>query len=243
MTIYQAFSDELSKVGFALPALFTDPVHLLASALGGVAIYDILRGTAIPGYVDLGSSKEEGKQVVSKQLVEQLVKNAPLKKPVKVVENDADIEAMIKDLGMIQRLLAASNLRRFSKAILRDKKNAAVVRGKTNDYVIIPEKVGARVVEHEIGHLIDLSRPDYKGPGVLTGLLSAFWKPAHRKAIMEREERAWEHTKKTPLREKALATYERGFHSMRSKLLSQLAGTLMAGGAMEASNAGGIPRS
>ena len=212
-----AFQEELQKVGIALPAASVAVPVAIGTALSGVALYDLLKSKKLDPKITkefITGTKDE--QVTSSKAVKELLKEKPLIRPVVSVTSDAAIKKMMKDpkFGYLTR----QYLEDAAKNMVNKADNAAVIQGEDKDYVIIPKKSNPRVVEHEIGHLQDFARKLNEQPGLLKRLLSLVWKPEYEKQIMERERRAWKYTKKTPLKEQALKSYERGFHKQRAGL-------------------------
>lgn len=217
------FREELQKVGFTLPPPAVVVPITVGTALSGLALYDILKSRKLDPKITkefiTGTTEE---QVTSSKAIRELLKDRPLIRPVVPVTTESGVDKMVKDpkFGLLTRLV----LKPAAKEIVTDATNAAVIQGEDKDYVIIPTKASPRVVEHEVGHLQDFARKLENQPGFLRRLLSLVWKPEYEKQIMERERRAWKFTEKTPMREQALKSYERGFHKSRTGLTIPLAG-------------------
>lgn len=218
-SVFTAFQDELQKAGIAIPASAVSvgvPIAI-GTALSGVALYDLLKSKKLdPKITREFIAGTEDEQVTSRKVVKQLLKEKPLIRPVVSVTSEAGVKKMMKDpkFGYLTR----QYLETAAKEMVTEANNAAVIQGDEKDYVIIPKKANPRVVEHEIGHLQDFARKLNEQPGLLKRLLSLVWKPEYEKQIMGRERRAWKYTKKTPMKEQALKSYERGFHRQRAGL-------------------------
>lgn len=202
---YKGFVKEALSSGHALVAL--------GAALGGLAIYDFFKGRSFPtlGKEDLRGKGRE--RVDAKVWLETLLKKKPLKRPPVVVTRIEDLEAALKgdDFAWYEK----SQIRRFAKYVFRTESNAFVVPGKTKDLLVIPSKIHKHVVEHELGHVRDFAEKPYKKPGVIDSVLAGLWKPTFEQQVLEREERAWAHTKARKLKEGAIGSYHRGFHRGR----------------------------
>jgi hypothetical protein len=218
--ISEGFYGELAKLGFDIPAPMKSGGYIAGTLLAGLAVHDMIRGSSLK--VDLAPAVikglEEGTQVISKEWVEKLLKDQPLERAVKVVTTMEDVEEMLADpkFGLLKRYL----IRGFAKSIIEKGINAAVIKGKDRDYLIVPEKANARVIEHEVGHLRDFASGAYKEPGIIASIVSAYWKPSFEKHVLERERRAWKYAQPTPLAEKAVETYESAFHRNRAKSMA-----------------------
>jgi hypothetical protein len=230
-----SFEAELKKLGFSLPPHMANPKYLIGSILAGLAISDILKGSSIEHAVTPEVIAGKGKsQVVSKEWVQKLLAKKPLETPTKVVTTSRDVKEMLKDPKF--NVLTRPMLRNIAEKIIEEGENAAVVRGEKKDYVLVPEKANARVVEHEIGHLRDFASGEYTDPGFLKRLLGMLWKPTYEGDVMARERRAWKYAKPTPIAEKAVKTYEKGFYKGRTMALAPIALRLLLGGIRSASS-------
>jgi len=212
------FREELQKVGFAIPpaALSVGVPVAIGTALSGLALYDYLKGKKLdPKLTKEFITGKKGEEVTARKAIKELLEERPLIRPVVPVTTSKAVEKMVKDpkFGFFTR----SILEEQANKIVNKAVNAAVIQGEDKDYVVIPKKVHPSVVEHEVGHLQDFARK-IENPGFIRRLFSLVWKPEYDKQVLERERRAWNYAKKTPKREKALASYESGFHRSRSGL-------------------------
>lgn len=229
-----AFENELDKLGFALPAYMKDPRYIFGSVLAGLVIGDMLKREALPVGVTREMILGRGKgRVEAKKWVAGLLKKEPTDKPVEVVTNRKEVAEMLRDpkFGLLARVLIGAQ----ATSIVEEGGNAAALQGTKKDYIIVPPQLNPRVTEHELGHIRDIAA-GHDRPGVLKSLIGMFWKPTYEKEVMGRERRAWEYAKPTPLAEKAVKTYERGFHTRRAKTLAPLALNLILGGLKRASS-------
>ncbi len=227
--VRSAFQDELQKLGIS-PAVFQIGVPVaLGTAFSGLALYDWIKQKKLnPHLTTEAILGTKGEQTPARKAIKQLLSEKPLIRPVIPVTTVGGVDKMLKDpkFNFIQRW----GIKVLAKDMLEKGNNAAVLQGEERDYVIIPSKVNPRVAEHEIGHLQDFARRLHEEPGLLKGLLSTIWKPQYEKDIMERERRAWEYTQKTPLKEQALKSYERGFHYRRALLAAPAAAMMFLRG-------------
>lgn len=218
--ISSGFYGELAKLGFDIPAPMKSGGYVAGSLLAGLAVHDMIRGSSLKTDIAPAVIKglEEGTQVISKEWVQKLLKDQPLDRPVKVVTTPEEMEEMLQDpkFNFVTRYL----IRGFAKQIIEKGVNAAVIKGKKQDYLVVPEKANARVIEHEVGHLRDFASGAYKEPGIIGSILAGVWKPSFEKHVLERERRAWKYTKPTPLAEEAVETYESAFHRNRAKQMA-----------------------
>lgn len=215
--ISSGFYGELAKLGFDIPAPMKSGGYVAGSLLAGLAVHDMIRGSSLKTDIAPAVIKglEEGTQVISKEWVEKLLKDQPLDRPAKVITTMEEVEEMLQDPKF--NFILRYYFRGFAKQIIEKGINAAVIRGKNRDYVVVPEKANARVIEHEVGHLRDFASKAYREPGVIGSLLSIGWKPAYEKYVLDRERRAWKHAKPTPIADEAVETYESAFHRNRAR--------------------------
>lgn len=199
---YRGFVKEGISGGHAMIAL--------GAALSGVAIYDFFKGRSFPT-LDKEMLRGKGKERVDTEAwLSMLLKKKPLKRPPVVVTKIEDLEAALKgdDFTKGEKIL----IRRFAKLVLKKESNAFVVPSKTKDLMVIPPKMHKHVVEHELGHVRDFAEKGFKKPGIVDAVLMNFWKPTYKKQVLDREERAWKHTKARKLKKGAIGSYHKGFH-------------------------------
>lgn len=193
-------------------------------------MYDAVKGMTFPT-LNAEELKGRGKtRVKSVAWVKSLLKKKPLKRPPVVITNVKAVEPMIRDLNLEKHRDVVERLVRY---VTEGGNNAMAIKGKKTDYLVLPPKIHKAIVEHEVGHLRDFEERGDKRPGVLERLAKVVWKPTYRKHVIEPEERAWSHVPtKTGIKEKALGTYHRGFHSGRAGLAGALGAALLTMGAV-----------
>lgn len=196
---------------------------LLGGAAAGLAVYDTIRGKLFPT-MSLDDVAGEGKErVKSRAWAMAALKKKPLRKPPIVVTSDQDLVKLLRKVK-----IPADKKREFlglARGIIRHSLNALAVRVGKTDILVLPERAAKAMVEHEIGHLRDLEAGKDTGRGsLLSRVLQLVWKPEHRKRIIEPEERAWRYVRgRKKLKERAVGTYQRGFHQRRAGLAGKAA--------------------
>lgn len=249
---FEAFTDEIGKIGGVgqiiqkvKPFLVSHWPGLVGAGLGAASVYDISKAIGTPELKanELIGTKEE--RVAAHPTIKALLKNNPIDKPVIPVTTRDEARKMIDDL---EKEYLAENPRaekwddesrmgtmQYLLSIIGKGQNAAALSNIKEDkfYIVTPPKVNRVVLEHELGHVRDWSRKDFKEPGILSSLTSMVWWPSYRKTVMEPEERAWspvsfKKPEEEALRDKALKTYEGGFHLGRG-VTSGILGALTAG--------------
>ena len=233
-----AFVDEIQKIGglgAALkrlkPFVVTHWPALAAAGLGGVAVYDATKvmGTPEVKVDELLGSKET--RVSSRAHISKILKKNPIGKPIIPVTTGKEARKMIDDIEAedptTQKYSDEERIRAYQDvlSIIGKGQNAAMLPNEKNTkfYIIAPPKVNRVVLEHELGHARDFARKDFEEPGVLRHLTSLVWWPSYKKTMMEPEERAWapvefKTEEEKSLRDRALGTYEGGFHAARGIL-------------------------
>ena len=213
----QAFYSGFVKEALNMPQLHGGHAAIaLGVALSGLAVYDFFKGSKFPTVTkeDLkGLSKD---QVASAQHLRMMLKAKPLRRPPVVVTKIEQLEGALKKGSFTahERVL----IRNFAKTVLAKENNAFVVPSEAKDILVMPPKLHKHVVEHELGHLRDFEKTPFKKPGFLKSLLALVWKPSYKKLVLDREERAWKHSRAKKLKTKAVGSYERGFHVGRGSL-------------------------
>ena len=207
----EAFYNGFMKEAINLPQLHGGHAALaLGVALGGLAVYDFFKGSKFPTVTkaDLKGLKKE--QVVSAQYLKTMLKAKPLRRPPIVVTKIEQLDPAMKrgSFTVSETVL----IKKLVKTVLKKENNAFVFPSKTKDILVMPPKLHKHVVEHELGHLRDFEKTPFKKPGLLKSSLALVWKPTYKELVLEREERAWKHSKAKKLKTKALGSYERGFH-------------------------------
>jgi len=203
--------------GFVKEAFSGGHIAIAAgAALAGLAVYDFFKGLSLPTLDTKDLAGKGAERVKTVKHISSLLKEQPLKRPPVVVTEYEQLESALK--GVSYSMFEKDMIRRFAKQVLTSKDNAFVVPDKKKDIIIIPPEIHKHVVEHELGHVRDFAEKAYERPGFLTSILSLLWKPTYNKTVMEREQRAWDYTKARKMREKALGSYERGFHFGRAPL-------------------------
>lgn len=230
-TIERAFADELVKIGIPVGELFQHTVRSGAAAplvigglAGGLSVYDLIKRRGIDGKVtveDIRGTKPGAKKVDTAKYVEDLVKANPTKRKIVPVTTKKDVKKLVKDPSL--NVLTRAALENASIQVIEKGTNAYMFPGKSKDYIIAPTRANPRVIEHEVGHAIDIAGQKPKFLDKIHRMLGTVWKPSFRKSTMEREERAWKHAKKTPLKGRALGSYEKGFHTGRSMISGAVA--------------------
>jgi hypothetical protein len=232
--IYNAFIAELEKFGFNMSGLLAGAaqfigkggVPLAVGASGaGLALYDYLKARKIKGdvYVEDILGKTRGsKRVDAKEYVKELEKTIPGDRPLVSISSKKDVPKILNDPRFKKSALRPALKKKVTRTIVRGD-NASMVAGKSRDFIVSPETVNPRVLEHEVGHARDNAGKAVSITDVLKGLVGKVWKPTYKKHVIGKEERAWEAAKPTPLRPRALATYERGFHTGRGKIMRRVA--------------------
>lgn len=204
--------------GFVKEALATGAGQaVIGLGLGGMfaalAIYDYFKGRSLPTVTKEDLHGKGVERVDSRVWLRGLLKKKPLKSPPIVVTK---IEQLAKPLATTDfSTLEKSIINRMATKILKSETNAFVLPSKQRDIIVIPPKIHKHVVEHELGHVRDFEAKPYKKPNILQAILMSVWKPTYKKHVLEREERAWKHSKAKNLKTKALGSYERGFHHGR----------------------------
>jgi hypothetical protein len=150
---------------------------------------------------------------------------------VVVINSSQKISKMLPDLAPKYRagMEAALTLYFHTGAT-----NAFAFKGKKHGYIIGHGKLPVAIVEHEYGHIVDFRKKGIVMDGsprmgmYITGAFNRFmqqvWKPSFKKGIYAMERAAWDESKPVgdrhaEIREKALGTYEKGFHKSRAKRL------------------------
>jgi len=182
----------------------------IGGLFGGLAVYDFFKGRSLPTVTKKDLEGRGAERVDARAWLAVLLKKKPLKEPPVVVTKFSQLERPLKrtDFSTLEK----SMIRKMAKQVLEHGTNAFVLPAQGRDIIVIPPKIHKHVVEHELGHVRDFAKRPWKKPGILKSMLASVWKPTYRKLVMEREERAWKHTKAKKLKEKALGSYERGFH-------------------------------
>jgi hypothetical protein len=229
-----SFAAEMDKIGFNMQALLQGAsqtlgrggVPLAVGAGGaGLALYDYLKARKIKGDVfveDIAGKTRGSKKVDAKEYVKELEKEIPGDRKLVSVSTKKDVAKVVNDPRFKKSILRPVLKEKITKTVVKGD-NAAMVSGKKRDYIVSPETVNPRVLEHEVGHARDNAGKAVSIGDVLKGLLGRVWKPTYRKHTMAREERAWEAARPSPLRQRALATYERGFHTGRGRFARRVA--------------------
>lgn len=238
--ISKAFAAELDKLGFSMQGLLAGAAQTLGkggvplaigAAGGGLALHDYLKARKIKGDVyieDILGKTRGAKQVDAKEYVKELEKTIPGDRKLVSVSTKKDVPKLLNDPRFKKSILKPVLKERAERYIKGY--NAAMVAGKNRDYIVSPEKVNPRILEHEVGHARDEAGKSLTLGAILKNLLGKVWKPTYRKEVMGREEKAWKAARPTPLRPRALATYERGFHTHRGKIMRGVAaGGLISG--------------
>lgn len=235
MPLLSSFVEEAKRLGAKLPPSLKNPYSVAGMLAGGLAAYDVSRGLGLHSAVIPEEIRGGGRGVDAKKWVAHALKGTHLSKPVLAVTTPGDITEMLKDskFGLLERTM----LQIAAKRIVTAGSNAGALKGNEKFYLVMPPVVNPRVAEHEFGHLLD----DSSSSSVLMRFLSMFFKAAHEKAVMVPERKAWEEARKTPLKEKALDTYESGFHRRRAGIAGRLSALLMMAAASGGEpDAGGI---
>lgn len=232
--VITAFESEIEKLGFNMQALLLGAAQFISrggvplavgTAGGGLALYDYLKARKIKGEIyveDLLGETRGSKKVNAKEYVKELEERIPGDRPLVSVSTKKDIQKVTKDPRFEKSILTQPLKAKMKRYIRGD--NAAMVAGKKRDYIVSPETVNPRVLEHEVGHARDnAGKHPVTVSGVLAGVAGKLIKPVYRRHTMAREEKAWKAAKPTPLRQRALATYERGFHTGRGKIMRRVA--------------------
>lgn len=241
LSIQTGFRQELEKMGLDVGSIAGPVQRIIASpgvqaaavpavaglGFGALSLYDLLRAREI-GKDKVTPEEVQGigrgrKQVDAKEYVKEMEKTRPSDRPLIPITSNKEISKMTKDPASRNPPLK-SILKDKAKRVHKKKSNAFMFPGKERDYIVVPEKVNPRVVEHEVGHAWDIK--DKANKGLLKKLHKAFgllWKPAFKKTVLGPEERAWKAAKKTPSRERALKSYEAGFHRRRGKMVGKMA--------------------
>jgi hypothetical protein len=218
-----SFIGEIQRLGASLPAQYRDPAFVGAALLGGLTAYDLARGLGAHTYI---SPKEiegkKGESVDAKVAAAELLKDKVFEKPVMVVTSPEDVEVMLKDSAI--NFMNRGAIRTAALRAVEHHTNAFALKGKERLYLILPPHVNPRALEHEIGHLLDNAPP----AGMFMRLLGTLFKPAHEHVVMQPERKAWEAAEPSKLQEKALGTYESGFHRKRAILAGQLSAMLLS---------------
>jgi hypothetical protein len=239
--IARGFEGELRKIALDVGAMAGPAKRILSSpgvqaaavpavagvGLGVLSLYDLLKARGLTRE-PITSEELQGigpgrKQVDAEKYIKEMEKAHPTERPLVPVTSSRDVSKMVRDPSAKNPLLKVV-LKTKAKKVHKDKSNAFMFPGKEKDYIVVPEKVNPRVVEHEVGHAWDIEGKPEKG--LLHRLhlaLGKLWKPAYQKTKMEPEERAWEAAKKTPSRERALKSYEAAFHKSRGRLAGRIA--------------------
>jgi len=217
--VANGFIEEMEKVGMPIPptVLRVGIPATIGAALAAVSIADYFKSRKLdPKITPEFITGTPDNQVTSRTAIKDLLEKRPLIRPVVTVTTGVGVEKMVADpkFGFLTKRI----LKPLAEGIVDKADNAAVIQGEDKDYVIIPTKANPRVVEHEVGHLQDFARKIEESPGIIQRLLGLVWKPTYDKQVMDRERRAWTYAEKTPMREQALKSYERGFHQLRSGL-------------------------
>jgi len=242
-----AFLDELEKVGFDIQGLAAGAAKfigrggapLVLGALGGsLVLYDALKARGIKGEIfaeDILGKTRGSKKVDSKEYINDLQKENPPDRSIIPVTTIKDVKKITSDPAWNKPVIRDIMNSRAKHVILTGR-NAFMVPGAKRDYVVVAPEANPRVIEHEVGHARDLGANPVTLMERLRRILGVFWKPSFEKGKMKREETAWEHAKKTPLRDRALATYERSFHTGRATVIAPLVGSALIGGISEGLN-------
>lgn len=200
---------------------------LLGGAAAGLAVYDTIRGKLFPtmSLEDLAGTGKE--RVKSRAWVLQQLKKKPLRKAPIIVTTEQDLKKLLRRVK-----IPVEHKREFmviARGIIKHSLNALAVRVGKIDILVLPEKAARATVEHELGHLRDLEAGKDTGRGsLLSRVAQLVWKPEYRKRVIEPEERAWKYVRgRKGVKERAVGTYQRGFHQRRA----DLAGKAAVGGA------------
>ena len=182
----------------------------VGAALAGLAVYDFFKGRSLPTVTKKDLRGEGAERVDARVWLETLLKKKPLKRPPVVVTSYEQLEPALK--GTSFSVFDKRYIRNLARYVFRTEGNAFAVPDKAKDILIIPPKIHKHVVEHELGHVRDFAEKPYKKPGIIPSIVASVWKPKYKELVLEREERAWKHTRARKLKKKAVGSYERAFH-------------------------------
>jgi len=236
-----AFLDELDKVGFDIQGLAAGAAKFigrggapfaLGALGGGLALYDTLKARGIEGEVfaeDILGKTRGSKRVDSKEYIKDLQKDNPPSRPIVPVTTAKDVKKITSDPAWDKPVIR-DIMKSRANDVITTGRNAFMLPGADKDYIVVAPEANPRVIEHEVGHARDIGERPVTLMEKLRRVIGVLWKPSFEKGRMRREESAWKHTKKTPLRDRALATYERGFHTGRAKVITPLIGSALISG-------------
>ena len=238
-----AFIDELDKIGLNIPALtagvskFVNKggLPLAVAGVGGALMaYDWIKANRIKGDVfveDIVGDTRGAKKVDSEEYIKELEKEDVVDRPLVPVVDAKGIQKFMRDPN-VNIPGVRDILKEKAQRVVTKGDNAFMFQGKGKDFIVVAPKANPRIIEHEVGHSVAESG---KGmslvPKILQRIKETFWKPSFRAGRFREEQDAWNVFKKrTPLKERALATYERGFHRRRSDAVNPVVvASLLAG--------------